>query len=155
MIPDKAGVRRYASHSMAVTALGRGGGAQGRDQTSITCPIGRTLLDGVCVSEPVADYVACVHAQGASLGGTKRQQISADVGTLGVKAGGAVEVSDSLEKKSAASDPAMLEIVRRCSATAGATEAPVEVPFQPRRLALGTTRKGTTTYDDVVVARLH
>jgi hypothetical protein len=69
------------------------------NQTSITCPAGRTLLDGVCVRENVADYVACVRAQGAQLGGSKQQQLSADVGTVGVRAGGSAEVKESLEKK--------------------------------------------------------
>lgn len=102
---------------LVATAAACGAGNPGLNQTSVTCPAGRTLLDGVCVSEPVADYVACVRAQGATLGGSKREQISADVGTVGVHAGGAAELSETLEKKYATSDNAMLEIVRKCSAS--------------------------------------
>ncbi len=92
----------------AVVALPSCGGAGPiLNQTSITCPAGRTLLDGVCVRETVADYVACVRAQGA--------QLSADVGTVGVRASGSAEVKESLEKKYATTDTAALEIVRRCS----------------------------------------
>ncbi|MFO0671906.1 MAG: PAN domain-containing protein [Polyangiaceae bacterium] len=105
---------------------GCGGATQGLNQTSITCPAGRTLLDGVCVSEPVADYVACVRAQGAQLGGAKHQQLSADVGTVGVRAGAAAEVSESLEKRYATTDSAMLEIVRKCASTFGAPQAASE-----------------------------
>lgn len=90
----------------------------GLNQTSITCPQGRTLLDGVCVNEAVADYVACVRAQGAQLGAERGQKISAEAGYLGVKAGGAAEVSESLSKKYSASDAAMLAIIQACNGAA-------------------------------------
>jgi len=64
----------------------------------------------------VADYVACVRAQGAQLGGTKSEQISAEAGYLGARAAGASEVRESLEKRYSASDAAMLEIIRGCNA---------------------------------------
>lgn len=106
---------------VALSAVFACGGPQ-LNQTSVTCPTGRTLLDGVCVNEGVADYVACVRAQGASLGGSKRQQLSADVGTVGLRAGGAAEASETMERRYAASDATTLEIVRRCaSAAPGAT----------------------------------
>jgi hypothetical protein len=85
------------------------------NQTTITCPAARTLLDGVCVNEAVADYVACVRAQGAQLGSAKSVQVSAEAGTLAVKAGGAAELKENLEKKYAVSDAATLEIIRACS----------------------------------------
>ena len=88
------------------------------NQVSVTCPPGRTYLDGVCVSEPVADYVACVRAQGAQLGNEKSQKLSAEAGSLGVKAGGAAEVSESLQKKYSASDQAMLAIIQACNGAA-------------------------------------
>jgi hypothetical protein len=112
---------------LALFLLGCGGFGTGLNHPSVSCPEGRTLLDGVCVSESVADYVACVRAQGAQLGGAKQQQISADVGTVGVKASAAAQVSENLEKKYAASDATMLEIVKSCNASAGshATGAPV------------------------------
>ncbi len=97
--------------------LGCGASSQSLSRTAGSCPAGRTLLDGVCVAEPVADYVACVRAQGAQLGGSRKEQISADAGALGIRVGAAAEVSESLEKKYVASDAAMLEIVRRCSAS--------------------------------------
>lgn len=88
------------------------------NQTSVTCSPGRTLLDGVCVNEGVADYVACVRAQGAQLGGSRSQQISADAGFAGIRAGGAVEVSETLEKKYSVSADATLEIIRECRGAA-------------------------------------
>lgn len=91
-----------------------GGASPGLNQTSVTCPAGRTLLDGVCVAEGIADYVACVRAQGAQLGGSKGQKVSADVGTLGMHASGAAEVRESLEKKYSVSDAATLEIIKAC-----------------------------------------
>jgi hypothetical protein len=115
----------------ALVSLGCGAGGPALNQTSITCPAGRTLLDGVCVAEGVADYVACVRAQGAQLGGTKHQQLSAEVGTVGIRAGGAAEVSESLEKKYATSDAAMMEIVRRCSASVAPPPAVVVSPPMP------------------------
>ena len=117
-------------------ALGCGGSGQSLNQTSITCPAGRTLLDGVCVAEAVADYVACVRAQGAQLGGSKGERISADVGYLGVKAGAASEVSERLEKKYAVADAATLEIIRSCGGTSrvGGT-APAPQPASPPGVA--------------------
>jgi len=102
-----------------VAAVASGGCGGGLNQTVITCPADRTLLDGVCVAEAIADYVACVRAQGAQLGADKSQSISADVGYLGVNAGGAAEVSESLEKKYSVSDAATLEIIRSCNGASG------------------------------------
>lgn len=87
--------------------------------TPVTCPLGRTLLDGVCVKESVADYVACVRSQGAQIGGQKSQSLSAEVGYAGVRAGGAAEVKEDLERKYAASDVAILKIIDACNAQAG------------------------------------
>jgi hypothetical protein len=72
------------------------------------------LLDGVCVAESVADYVGCVRAQGANVGGSKGQKISAEAGALGVRASGAAEVKETLEKRYAVSSGAELEIVKAC-----------------------------------------
>lgn len=105
-----------------VLAIGCGGASPNLNQTSITCPPNRTLLDGVCVAEAVADYVACVRAQGAQLGGEKGQKVSADVGTIGLHAGGAAEVRETLEKKYSVSDAATLEIIKTCSATVKASK---------------------------------
>lgn len=104
---------------VAVIGVGCAGRQSGLNQTSITCPPARTLLDGVCVSETVADYVACVRAQGATLDGGRAEKLSADVGGYGVRAAGASEVSEQLEKKYSASDQAVLEIVRACSSASG------------------------------------
>jgi len=89
------------------------------------CPVGRTLLDGVCVSEPVADYVSCVRAQGAQLDSEQQRRLSAEAGYLGVKAAGTADLSDSLQKRYSASDEAMLEIIKSCkdSRTAAGTSA--------------------------------
>lgn len=94
------------------------------DQASITCPTGKALLDGVCVSQTVADYVACVRAQGAQLGAERSNRLSADVGAAGVRAGGAYEVSDALQKHYAASDANVGEIIRTCNQLAGLKGTP-------------------------------
>ena len=105
-------IRAHLAPSLALVAgLGCG---PALNQTSITCPSARTLLDGVCVNEAIADYVACVRAQGAQLGGAKSLQVSAEAGTLAFKAGGATELKENLEKKYAVSDAATLEIIRTC-----------------------------------------
>lgn len=93
-----------------------GGGGSALNQTTVTCPAGRTLLDGVCVSNTVADYVACVRAQGAQLGGSKSQQLSADVGYLGARASGASELSETLERRYQVSDAATLAVIEGCKA---------------------------------------
>jgi len=109
---------------VGVMLVGCGGGAgQPLDQASVTCPTGRTLLDGVCVNPAVADYVACVRAQGAQLGNARSTRLSADVGAVGVRAGAAHEVSDSLEKTYAASDSNVGEIIRTCNRLAGGATA--------------------------------
>jgi len=108
-----------AMASVGLLASCAGGSGAGLNQTSITCPQGRTLLDGVCVAESVADYVACVRAQGAQLDGARSEQISAEAGYLGVKAGGASEVSERLQRKYAASDQAMMAIVGACNSRVG------------------------------------
>ncbi len=110
--------RRHGLICVLLLALGGCGGSL--NQTSITCSADRTLLDGVCVSEQVADYVACVRARGAELGAEKQQRIAVDARSLGVKAGGASELSESLQKKYSASDAAMLAIIEACNGAVGA-----------------------------------
>jgi hypothetical protein len=120
-------------------AMACAGSGRGLNSTTVTCASGRTFLDGVCVSESVADYVACVRAQGAQIGGSTAQKLSADVGTFGVRAGAASEISESLERKYGASEAVMLEIVRRCDTKAVATTpAP----------AAGATTPATATEQD-------
>jgi len=95
------------------------------------CGAGRTVLDGVCVSQSVADYVSCVRAQGAQLGGSKSEKLSAEVGYLGVEAGGAAEVSEKLEKKYIVSDTATLEIIRACNDKLGVSPSEDKKPTPP------------------------
>ena len=87
------------------------------------CGAGRTILDGVCVNERVADYVSCVRAQGAQLGQDRSQKLSAEAGFAGTRAAGASEVKDTLERKYAVSDANTLEIIRACNAAAGMSGA--------------------------------
>jgi hypothetical protein len=106
------------------------------NQTSITCPSNRTLLDGVCVSEQVADYVACVRAQGAQLDAKSNQAIAADASYLGAKAGGAAELSETLSKKTDAQgdacdgdgvpddDPCSLDATDACVSGTGGARRP-------------------------------
>ncbi len=77
----------------------------------------------------VADYVACVRAQGAQLGSERSNRLSADVGAVGVRAGGAYEVSDALNKQYATSDANVGEIIRTCNKLAGISgEGPAAPP---------------------------
>jgi hypothetical protein len=102
--------------SMAAAANASCAGANGS-----SCGAGRTLLDGVCVSEPVADYVACVRAQGAKLGSDTSKKLSADASFAGVHAGTDMEAKDKLEKQYATSDANTLEIIRQCGAMRAST----------------------------------
>lgn len=99
----------------AALFLDCGGVASGLNQSPVACPRGRTSLDGVCVAESVADYVGCVRAQGVQLGGTKGEKMSAEAGTLGVRASGSAELNESLEKKYSVSPGAELEIIHACN----------------------------------------
>src|SRR6188508_3105371 len=102
----------FALVASVVVGLACGGGSgENLNRTSVTCPEGRTFLDGVCVAEAVADYVACVRAQGAQLGGDRSEKLSAEASYLGARAAGASELSERLEKKYSASDQAMLAII--------------------------------------------
>lgn len=118
---------RYGCIATLLAAAGCGG-AQPATGGSITCPPGRTPLDGVCVSEAVADYVACVRAQGAQLGGEKSDQISAEAGAFGVKAGAAREVSESLSRSYQGSDETMLAIIDMCNQQMSIARAPAAQP---------------------------
>jgi hypothetical protein len=80
------------------------------------CGAGRTMVDGICVSQSIADYVACVRAQGAKLGQERSQKLSADVGYAALHAAAASDASEKLEKTYAASDANTLEIIRSCNA---------------------------------------
>lgn len=93
-----------------------------------SCGMGRTLLDGVCVGEAVADYVSCVRAQGAQLAGDRGARLSAAVGYAGAKSEVADEVREKLEKKYSVSQAAELEIIRACNGAAGRGAAPAAPP---------------------------
>lgn len=80
------------------------------------CPAGRTRLDSVCVREDIADYVACVRAQGAKLDEKASNKLSAEAGYAGANAKMSSDVSSSLERTYAASDANTLEIIRSCRA---------------------------------------
>lgn len=95
------------------------------------CGPGRTELDGVCVSEKIADYVSCVRAQGAQLGQDRSKKLAAEAGYLGVKAAAASDVSDKLEKKYSVSSEAELQIVQACSAAAGLAAPPSALQQRP------------------------
>lgn len=73
-------------------------------------------MDGICVSDSVADYVSCVRAQGAKLDADTSKRLSADAGYAGAKGSVAADVSDKLQKQYAASDTNVLEVIRGCNA---------------------------------------
>jgi hypothetical protein len=89
-----------------------------------TCPEGRTMLDDVCVTQQVADYVSCVRAQGAKLGEDRARELSTNVGAAGVDAQVAAEVRDSLWRTYEVSDANVLEIIRACDQLVGAHPLP-------------------------------
>lgn len=93
-----------------VFALGCGGGSA----NASPCGGGRTTLDGVCVSEGVADYVGCVRAQGARLDSENAKKLSAQVGFAGTQAGAASDVSNKLRKEYATSDENVLAVIKSC-----------------------------------------
>ncbi len=92
------------------------------------CVAGRTLLDGVCVSEAVADYVACVRAQGAELDARSSQELSAEAGYVGLRARAASDVRETLQRKYSTSEAAMLAIVERCGRVAPSAPTPTPAP---------------------------
>jgi hypothetical protein len=79
------------------------------------CPAGQTSLDGTCVSQPIADYVACIRATGATVASNSSKALSAAAGVAGVTASTKAEVEDKLEKTYAKeSDANALEIIHDC-----------------------------------------
>lgn len=96
--------------------------------SQLDCPSNRTELDGVCVSEGIADYVSCVRAQGAQLEKKDAQSLSAHAGYAGAKASLVTDVSASLMKQYAASDAATLEIIRTCKEMHASVSAAPEPP---------------------------
>jgi hypothetical protein len=84
------------------------------------CPAGETTLDGTCVSQQIADYVACVRAMGAMVASNSAKQLSAAAGVAGVTASTQAEVKDKLEKSYAkVSDENSLEIIHECDSKTG------------------------------------
>lgn len=80
----------------------------------LPCPVARTHVDGICVSERVADYVACVRAQGASLSETDRKRLSLEATYVGATVGAAAASEETANKEYAVADPIVFEIVRSC-----------------------------------------
>jgi hypothetical protein len=103
---------RIASISLAALGLACG-------DSAIECRTGRTQVDGVCVNERVADYVACVRAQGAHLDEERRKKLDVEASYAGARASVVSDARDSLAKKYSASDDAVMEIVRQCSTMIG------------------------------------
>lgn len=110
---------------------GCGGHGAGGAQQATSCPSGRTVLDGVCVSEQVADYVACVRAQGARLGEDRGQKLSAEAGFAGTRAAAASDVREKLERSYSTTDASALEIVKTCGALHGARGASATTTTAP------------------------
>ena len=80
------------------------------------CPKGSARVDGVCASEEVADYVACVRAQSARaarLGEERSRALSREAGAAGARAKAAAEVRERLERSYAA-EAGALDVIRAC-----------------------------------------
>lgn len=106
-------LRKLSFASFILAACGAG------NSQSPLCHGNSTPLDGVCVSQQVADYVACVRAQGARLGDDRSRKLSAEAGLAGTHASVATEVSDHLAREYSTSDANMLEIIKTCGTMRG------------------------------------
>ena len=113
-------MKSFVSFSLACVAV-LAGCAAGNAATA-PCGAERTMLDGVCVTQPVADYVACVRAQGARLGEDRSKKLSAEAGFAGTRAAVAADVSDKLQREYSTSDANVLEVIRACGAMRTASE---------------------------------
>ncbi len=113
--------------SACVGVVACGGGLAG---VRTECPAGQTTLDGTCVSQPIADYVGCIRAMGATVASNSAKELSAKAGMAGVTAATQADVQDKLEKSYAkVSDANALEIIHDCRAkTTAAAEAAVAAP---------------------------
>jgi hypothetical protein len=118
-------VSRHVVVALAWVVAGCGGATA---NASLACGPGRTALDGVCVKEQVADYVACVRAQGAQLASTSSNKLSLDASSLAMHATAASDVSAQLNKKYAVSDAATLSIIETCNKAAGFATVAVVTP---------------------------
>jgi hypothetical protein len=126
--------------AIATLVLACGGAAPG---VLASCPLGQTTLDGTCVSQPIADYVACIRATGATVASNSAKGLSAAAGIAGVTASTQAEVQDKLEKTyNSVSDANALEIIHDCrnktapggevvGAPSGPGSNPVPVPPHP------------------------
>lgn len=95
--------------------LASGCGASSSAAVRPDCPLGQTNLDGTCVSQPIADYVGCIRATGATVAADSARSLSAAAGAAGVSASSQAEVRDKLERSYAQlSDANTLEIIRNC-----------------------------------------
>lgn len=117
--------------------------------TGRTCTAGMVDVDNVCVSQRVANYVACVRAQGASLGQDRGTKLGIDVGVQAAKAGGVAELKDSLEKKYSVSEASELEIVRTCGNVSGVASnaEPAPAAWEPAPLGRFTFAQTTKFFE--------
>ena len=82
---------------------------------SPSCQHGTTNLDGVCVTQGIADYASCVRSQGASVDRGSMKDFSITVGNLVTTGAADWQIKDQLTKKYAASDSVMHKIVDQCN----------------------------------------
>lgn len=100
------------------------------EKKELNCAEGRTVLDGVCVKEVIADYVSCVRAQGAQLNTEEVKSLSAGVGYFSIKANVQGNTSGKIEKKYQVPNEAMNSIIENCNRMSGfqsnvSTSAPI------------------------------
>lgn len=95
-------------------------GSAGCSAASLSCPTGRTPLDGVCVDYTIADFAACIRARGATLGEERGQKLAAEAAYLGSKASATRDVDEKLVKQySSPSTPGELAIIQQCGVVFG------------------------------------
>jgi hypothetical protein len=95
----------------------------------LECPVGQTSLDETCVSQSIADYVACIRATGATVASNTNKSLSAAAGLAGVTASTQADVMDKLERRySSVSDANALEIIHNCYEKTAVVAQPVAAP---------------------------
>jgi len=106
--------------------------AMAEPKSSVPCGPTETVLDGVCVSKKIADYVSCVRAQGATLGEDRSKKLSADAAYAGAHTGILSDAQESLARKYSVSDQAVLSIIETCNRLASNDEKAGSVPDKPK-----------------------
>jgi hypothetical protein len=107
-------------HGFVVLAIliATGCSSNPKPRTTI-CDSGKTLLDGVCVSQSIADYASCVRSQRVELNLENNSILNGKVTYWGIGVEGAREYSEKLKKTYSSTDNVMYKIIEQCDRLAG------------------------------------